>query len=179
MARRDFNQTNKKDTHFNVVDAIVIILLIAVVLGAYFRFNIVERFAENKTLDTYTVSFSVKNVRYTTPTFVQVGDKVFFGDTGESFGTLVGESENKSVLTITPAAELFTDSAGNVVEVFYPTDDSKIDAKGRIECQGAYTVDGGFCVNGTRYIAAGQDIQIKTELVTLTVTVTDIKMTSE
>lgn len=176
MVKKDLAQSNKKNTHFNVVDAVVIILLIAVVLGAYFRFDIVEHFTEEQSLETYTVSFSVKNIRYTTPTFLQIGDKVFFGDTGEAFGTLMGESENQNMLTVTPASQTFTDSSGKVVEVFYPTEDSKIDAKGKIECQGAYIVDGGFCVNGTRYIAAGQTIQIKTELVTLDITITDIKM---
>lgn len=173
MNKKETSQGAKRNVHFNVIDALIIILLIAVVLGIYFRFNVMESLTSEEKTETYTVSFSVENIRYTTPSYVNVGDVVYFGDTGELFGVLISESENQNVLSITPASEIFVDTSGNLKEVFYEAE-SRVDAKGRIECRGLYTDDGGFCVDGTRYIAPGQTVEINTELVTLIITVTSI-----
>lgn len=173
MSKKEFSQGAKKGVHFNVVDALIIIVLIAVVLGIYFRFNVVEMFGSKERTEAYNVSFSVDNIRYTTPSYVNVGDKVYFGDTGELFGVLNSESENQSVLSITPASEIFVDSSGNIQEVYYENE-TRVDAKGRIECQGTYAKDAGFCVGGTRYLAPGQTVEINTELVTFVITITSI-----
>ena len=173
MSKKEFAQSAKRNVHFNVIDALIIILLIAVVLGVYFRFNVVESLKAEEKTEAYTVSFSVENIRYTTPSYVSVGDAVYFADTGEVFGVLISESENQSVLSITPSSEIFIDSAGNVKEVFHE-EETRIDARGRIECRGIYTEEGGFCIDGTRYIAPGQTVEINTELVTLVITVTSI-----
>ena len=174
MNRKEHLQSAKKNAHFNVIDAFIIILLIAAVLGIYMRFNVVESLSDGGQTERYNVSFSVENIRYTTPSYVSVGDRVYFGDTGELFGTLISESDNQSVFNLTPASEYFIDSTGAAVEVFYPDSESRIDAKGRIECNGVYTEEGGFCVGGSRYIAPGQTVEINTELVTLYVTLTSI-----
>ena len=175
MNKKDFafSQAGKKNVHFNVIDALIIILLVAIVLGVYFRFNIVEQLKSEDNTDVYTVSFSVDNIRYTTPSYMSVGDAVYFADSGELFGVLISDSENQSVMSIMPASEIFIDSAGEIKEVYYD-EDTRIDARGRIECKGIYTEEGGFCVNGTRYIAPGQTLEINTELVTINITVTSI-----
>ena len=173
MSKKEFSQGNKRNVHFNVIDALIIILLVAIVLGVYFRFNIVESLKGDDNTEVYTVSFSIENIRYTTPSYMNVGDAVYFGDTGEFFGVLISESENQSVLSIMPASEIFIDSAGNLKEVYYD-EDTRIDARGRIECKGIYNEEGGFCIDGTRYIAPGQTIEINTELVTLNIIVTSI-----
>ena len=98
---------------------------------------------------------------------------MYFGDTGDEFGVFVSESGNQSAFGITPASEIFIDSSGNTKEVFYE-EETRIDARGRIECRGIYTEEGGFCVGGTRYIAPGQTVEINTDLVTLFITVTSI-----
>ena len=110
--------------------------------------------------------------------YVNVGDKVYFADNGELFGTVMSESENVNALSITPASKHFTDSKGNVVEVFYPGD-TRIDVKGRIECTGYYNDEGGFTVDGRKYLAPGQTVNIQTDLVTVTITVTDIDLIEE
>ena len=180
MAKKEKNVTvSKKTAHFNVVDAVIIVLVIAVALGIYFRFNIIERLWAQSNTDDYAVSFSVKDIRYTTPTYINVGDKVYFADSSEFFGTVMSESENVNALNITPASKYFTDSNGNIVEVFYPDGESRVDAKGRVQCAGYYTEDGGFTIDGRTFIAPGQTVTVNTELVTLTVTVTSIDLITE
>ena len=90
----------------------------------------------------------------------------------------MSESENVNALSITPAVKHFTDSEGKVVEVFYPSD-TRIDAKGRIECMGYYNDKGGFTVDGRKYLAPGQSVDVQTELVTVTVTITSIDLVKE
>ena len=169
---------SKRSAHFNVIDAVIIILVIAVAFGIYSRFNVVETLWSKNDTEKYAVSFSVKDIRYTTATYVNVGDKVYFADNGELFGTVMSESENVNALSITPASKHFTDSKGNVVEVFYPGD-TRIDVKGRIECTGYYNDEGGFTVDGRKYLAPGQTVNIQTDLVTVTITVTDIDLIEE
>ena len=164
----------KRSAHFNVIDAVIIILVIAVALGIYSRFNVIETLWTGNETEKYAVSFSVEDIRSTTASYVDVGDKVYFADDNELFGTLMSESENVNALSITPASKYFTDSKGNVVEVFYPSD-TRIDVKGRIECMGYYNEEGGFCVDGRKYIAPGQTVNVRTELVTVTLTITSIE----
>ncbi len=165
--------TNKK-AHFNIIDAAIIILVISVILGIVFRSHIIDRLWAESNTEDYIVSFSVDNIRYTTPAYLEVGDEVCFADNGELFGKLMSESDNVNALNITPASEYFTDSKGNVVEVFYPDEESRVDTKGRIECRGYYDEDGGFSIDGRHYIAPGQSVNVRTELVTFTVRITDI-----
>ena len=175
--KKDGARANK--AHFNVIDAVVIVLVIAVALGVYFRFNIVDRLRSQANTADYAVSFSVEDIRYTTPNYINVGDEVYFADSGELFGTLMSESENTNALNIVPASKYFKDSNGNVVQVFYPDGESRVDAKGRISCRGYYDESGGFSVDGRQYIAPGQTLNVRTELVTLTLTVTSIEAIAE
>ena len=63
MNKKEFSQGTKRSIHFNVIDALIIVVLIAVVLGFYFRFNVVESLTGEENTEAYTVSFSVENIR--------------------------------------------------------------------------------------------------------------------
>ena len=166
--------TAKAKAHFNIIDATIIVLVLAVIFGIVFRSHIIDMlWAQSKT-DDYVVSFSIENIRYSTPSYLSVGDEVYFDEGSGLLGTLVSESENVNALNITPASEHFTDANGNIVEVFYPDEESRVDTKGRIQCRGYYGEDGGFSVEGRHYIAPGQSIKVRTELVTVTINITSI-----
>ncbi len=169
----------KKNAHFNVIDAVIIILIIAVLLSIYFRFNVIDSLWAKTQTKEYEVSFTIDDIRYTTPSYIDIGDEVYFADSGEYFGKLISESENKNALSITPASEYFTDSQGNVVEVFYPDGETRVNARGRLVCEGYYTEDGGFSVGGKQYLASGQTLKLRTELVTVTVKITSIEPSAE
>ena len=174
MLKKEGSGATRK-AHFNVIDAAIIVLVVSVILGIVFRSHIIDRlWAQSKT-DDYVISYSIENIRYTTPTYLNVGDEVYFADSGELLGTLISESENVNALNITPASEYFTDTNGNIVEVFYPDEESRVDTKGRIECRGYYGEDGGFSVDGRHYLAPGQSISVNTELVTVTINILSIE----
>ncbi len=159
---------------FGVLDAVIVLLVIVAVVGVYFRYNIIDLVTGAKNLSEYTVSYSIENIRYTTPNYIDVGDKVYFASDGEQIGTLIAVSENAGALSITPASEYFTDSNGKIVEVMYPDNQSRVDAKGRLVCSGRYSDNGEFLVNGSVFMASGQYVSIKTEYVSLTVRIDEI-----
>ena len=166
----------KNSPRFNVLDALIIILVILVVVGIYFRYNIIDILNSAKNNEAYAISYTVKNIRYTTNNYVHVGDKLYFADSGDSFGALLNcEPNNQEPWNKSPASQHFTISSGDVVEAFYPNDESRIDVKGRLLCEGHYSEDGGFLLDGNTYIAPGQTINVRTELVSFVINVTAIE----
>lgn len=163
-----------KRPRFGVLDAVIILLVIVAFIGVYFRYNIINFLEDTQNIKEYSVSYSIKNVRYTTELFVDIGDKVYFASSGEELGTLTNVSENMGALSVKPSTELFTNSKGEIVEVMYPNIQSRIDAQGRMICSGRYSNDGGFLVNGSTYVASGQYVDVKTEYVTVTIRIDDI-----
>ena len=170
----DNSLKTKNAPKFGVLDAVIILLVIIAVVGVYFRYNIIDLISDNKKLEEYTVTFSVENIRYTTPNYVNIGDRVYFSSDDELLGSLIAYSENMGALSITPASEYFTNSAGEVFEVFYPNNESRINATGKLSCEGRYTQEGGLLINGSTYLSAGQTVQVYTEYVTVTIRIDNI-----
>ncbi len=173
--KKDIYSQGKRASHFNVIDALVILLIVAVVLGIYFRFNLVEQFSNMGDKKEYVVSFSVDDIRATTPEFIKVGDN-FYLDDGELFGAIVSEEQGSTeAVNIMPALKFFTDSEGKVVSARYPNNQTRIDVKGRLSCLGTYSEESGFCLGGTKYFAPGQTVALHSELVSLNVTIVSIE----
>ena len=174
-------KAERTSPRFGVLDAVIILLIIVAVVGVYFRYNIIDFVSSMRNLENYSVSYSVENIRYTTPTpnFINIGDEVYFADDGEHFGTLTNVSENAGVMNVTPASEYFTKSNGEVVEIMYPDSQSRVDAVGRLICTGNYSDEGGFLVNGKTFIAAGQYVAVRTEYVSLTIRIEEIIILEE
>ncbi len=164
---------------FGVLDAVIILLVIVAVVGVYFRYNIVDLVSGTSNMDEYVVSYSIEDIRYTTPNFINVGDKMYFSDTGEEFGDLIASSGNMAALSVTPASEYFTDKNGALVEVMYPNSQSRVDAKGRLTCVGRFSENGGFFVGGSTFIASGQYIGVNTDYVSVTIRVDEIAVFEE
>lgn len=165
---------------FRALDAVIILLILTAVIGVYFRYNVLDQLSNRKNQKEYTVSFSIENIRYTTPNYMNIGDKIYYADDGEEMGVLIEESKNNSNRPISesPAGQLFVAEDGSVQEVFYP-DETRVDVKGRMRCRGLYTEDGGFLVNGSRYLSAGQTVSVYTELVTINIVIRDIELMEE
>ena len=167
----------KKRSRFGFLDIAIILLIIITILGTYFRFNLVDTITQTAISKNYAVSFSVKNIRYTTPNYINVNDKIYLASSGEQLGTIIEESDEMSniALSVTPSSEVFIEN-GKYIEVYYPNGESRVDANGRFLCQGAYTDDRGLLINGATHITAGQSIEVRTELVTLTINITNIEL---
>ena len=166
----------KKQFRFNAIYALIILLVILAVLGVYFRYSIIDFLSTDKNNGEYVVTFSIDNVRYTTPAnYIDIGDRFCWANGGKLLGTLMSEADSGMALNITPASEYFVDDAGQIHEVFYPNNESRVNARGRLLCYGSYSEDGGFYVDGTDYIAPGQTIAVHTERVSVSIRIISIE----
>lgn len=177
MKNRNVGEKEKKAPRFGVLDAVIILLVVFLIVGIYFRYTIMDWISNQRNIKEYTVSFAIDNIRYTTPNYINVGNEVYFSSDGKYFGTILEESDSSSsvaALSVTPSSETFVHE-GKVIEVFYPNNESRVDVKGRMSCRGTYSEDGGFWVNGSTYVSAGQTIAVQTELVTVNVRILSIE----
>ena len=164
----------KKGIRFGILDAVIILLIIIAVLGVHFRYNILNFVTGAQNLEKYIVSYSIEDIRYSTEDYFNIGDKVYFSSDNKEFGILVNAAENARPVIVTPASKYFTTSTGNIVKVLYPSAETRIDASGQLECVGRSSSNGGFMVNGSTYIAAGQYVDVYTEYVTVTIRIDSI-----
>ena len=160
----------RKFPRFGILDFVIILLVISIAVGLAFRYNLFSAFNELQNLSECAVTFSVKNIESTTQYYIGSGDKVYFKDSGNEFGTIMESSDASSIpLTITPAKETFVENGVSAVFNYPP--DTRIDAPGRIKCEGKFSSDGTFLLGGNEYLAPGQTFVICTEKVTLEITI--------
>lgn len=165
---------------FKILDAVIILLIVVSVVGIYLSYNVTDALKNRKDLKEYVVDFSIQDVRNSTRNYINIGDVLYYSEDGEVLGTLLGHTNDATQpLSYGAAADYFVDKAGNTQSVLYPYTDQpsdRIDAIGRFSCKGVSSEDGGFLVNGSRYLAPGQTILVQTELVTFTVTIKNIAL---
>ena len=171
--KNDSPEKVRKFPRFGVLDAVIILLIIAIGVGLVFRYNVFQTITQFQDLKEYTVTFSVKNIEDTTPNYVRENDTVYFKDSGDSFGKITTISDvDNTILKPTPAEQSFLDN-GTLIVVNYPSG-TRIDVEGRLICEGSIADDGSFLLNGSNYIAPGQSYVVCTEKVTLQINILSI-----
>ncbi len=181
MKKSHSNNAEGRRFRIKALDIVIILLIVASVVAVYFRSNILDTLTGAKNLKEYNVSFEIKDIRYTTEKFINddLNKKVYYED-GTELGTLI-EASDISIYAISSsyAQKNFTTKDGkNVVSLPCPKD-TRIDANGRLRCKGTISEDGYFLVGGTKYLAPGDTVPIKTAHVTLNITITNIEAVSK
>lgn len=160
---------------FGILDAVIILLVISVIVAMAFRYNLFKTLTELKDLDEFAISFSIKNIENTTQREIHIGEGVYFKDSGEPLGTIMKSSDVSSeALNISPSTQTFIEN-GSAITVAYPIN-TRIDATGRIKCEGKLSADGTFLLNGSDYLSAGQKYTVCTETVTVEITILGIEL---
>lgn len=167
---------------FNILDAVILLLIILCVVGLGFRYTITESLGLGDELQSYRIRFELNEARHTLPSQLSKGDSLYTAD-GTFVGTLMGVAEysNENILTagnqtlLVSPAEIYVNDSGNIVSVSYP-EGSLIDADGAFSCSGGYSDDGYFLLGGEKYLAVGQTLTLYTDTVKLTLTVTEIEL---
>ena len=171
--KKSTTEKTRKFPRFGILDAVIILLVIAVGVGLAFRYNLFQTITQLQDLKEYTISFSVENIEYTTQNYLNENDEVYFKESGEELGKITKSSDvSNMILSVMPAKQTFVDN-GKVIEVTYP-ENTRIDAQGRIICKGKISAEGSFLLNGNNYIAAGQSHIVCTENVTLQINILSI-----
>ena len=167
---------NRQSPRFGVLDIVIILLVLVSLVGIYFRSNIVEFISSARNLESYSVGYSIENIRLTTTDCMNDGDILYFSDDGSELGVLKNSSDNTGLFSLrAPTTQSFTKSNGETVKLSYPNE-SRVDVKGRFACEGRYSDDGSFLVNGTKHISKGQLISVRTETVTFTLKIHEIEV---
>ncbi len=172
------NKENKEASlkggiRIKAIDVVIIILIILSLVGVYFRYNILDELTSRKNIKDYYVPFEITNIKETTMSYFDVGDKVVIAEDSTDFGYLTTASEdvNNALLPNVPTVP-YISPEGKLFNLAYP-EDARKNATGRLICRGSYSDENGFLLNGTRPITPGQTIEVHTEDVTVVIKITD------
>ena len=159
---------------FKALDVVILVLILMAVVGVYFRYNILDTLTGSKNLKDYVISFEISNVQYKTEDYINIGDKVYYNN-GDELGTLIEASDNtKNALIVYPTIVDYVPEGATLAEELSYPENTRIDAEGRIKCRGSYSNENGFLLKGKSPVSVGDTLLIKTELVTVQITVTGI-----
>ncbi len=172
----EVQKKNKRSTaKFNIIDFVIILIALLCIFSLLARYTtILEKIGISDHLEQYEVSFSVTDLRYTTPNFFQINDKIYLQDEEQTYmGTLLSrELGSTDALTITLASR-YVQSLDGFISAYY-TENTFVDISGRILCEGLIGDDGYFLLGGDMYLAEGQKLAVCTDLVSFELTVTGI-----
>lgn len=160
---------NNSKIRFGLLDAVVLIVVIALALALVFRYT------ADKTLfvydtEKYTVTVKAGGLQYTTVDMLAPNAAVYLED-GKPLGSFIHAP------TVTPMLSYCITSAGDVIAAYYP-DNTLVDIVTDIECD-LIVNDGMIMTKSGVHIAVGSVIEIHTETVDLTVEITSVeKLTS-
>ncbi len=166
MAANQTKEKRRSERRFNIIDLFIIILVLLCVVGVYFRSRIAEWVGIEKSLEEYSICFEVSEIRYTSGKYIAAGNEVYIQGSGIYLGTIEGNC------TILPAEMYVENSNGDQIAVNYPKD-TRVDVSGQISCMGITKSDG-FYLGGTYSLSPGTTVNVYTEMLNFSFTITDI-----
>ena len=150
---------------FGVLDAVIIIVILAIVASLVLRYTADNSFFTYDT-DKYTVTFKACGVRYTSVDSVASATD-FYLESGAHLGKLTHAP------TVTPKVEYVTVSSGEIVACYYP-DNTLVDIVAEIECD-LIDKDGSVMTKNGVHIVPGVELTIHTEYVEITVEIINVQ----
>ena len=156
---------------FGFLDFLIILLVIVSIVGIYFRFDLVDIISKNTNTKDYSVSFQIKNIKYSTSTYFHSNDSVYIDSSGELLGVII---ENPNAV---PSTETFVEN-GEAFEITYP-ESSRVDVRGKLKCTGTENQNGGLYINSSTQITVGQSLEVRTEKVSFIINITDIQVIAQ
>ncbi len=170
------HKTKKRsNVRFNILDFLIVLIVLLCVFSLVARYTtVLNDIGISDQLDQYEVSFTVSELRYTTPNFFRIDDAVYLqNDDCTYVGQLLSrEIGSTDALTITLSSQYVQQETG-FVSAYY-ADNTFVDVSGRILCQGSINTDGYFLLGGNILISEGQKLAVCTDLVNFEMTVTSI-----
>ena len=159
------NRENKGKIRFGVFDAVVLIIVIALVATLVFRFTTDMRLFTYKT-EKYAVTVRTSELQYTTVDMISASDAVYF-ESGELFGYV------SSSPTVTPKMVYDLGSEGDLIPAYYPNN-TLVDLTTVLECD-LVTSNGMLMTKSGVHIAAGVVLELHSQTVDLTVEIIGIE----
>lgn len=163
---------------FGVLDAVIILLVVAIVVGIYFRYSFFDTLTNARNMKECYVTFKTDNVSSKVTGALSLDDLVYFKSDGNTFGTLAVKSDEVStVIQEQPATQTVSKDGKAYADIQYPQgiDEPLIYGTGIIKASCLINEDGSYILNGSTYISIGQTYTVCTEKVTFNITIVQIE----
>lgn len=162
-----------KRKRLGALDVCILTAVVLCIVGAAARmvFKDDSVLAQNTVLDTYTVYFTVNDIRETSARYLYEGAEFYLEDSGEYLGRLTARAGT------TPAKKLYVDENGKTVEVYNTASDdrvSRIDATGSVAVSAVMDSNGYILLNGNTYIAPNKEMEIRSKELFINIRITSI-----
>ena len=165
----------RSNARFNIMDFLIVLIILLCAFSIIARYTtVLDKIGISENLETYEMSFTVSNLRHTTPNFFRIDDAVYMQDEEHTYvGRLLSrEVGSTDALTITLSSK-YVQSENGFISAYF-ADNSFVDVSGRILCEGNMSRDGYFLLGGNTYLSVGQRLEVCTDLVSFELVITDI-----
>lgn len=136
----------------NAIDCLVVILVIVLAFGAYYKFHSLDKTSTGAAMQTVSYKVEIKRVRNYIENNVREGDELFDKTSGKSIGRIVGIDLRPAVENVLGVDGIYRQGA---VE-------NRLDVTLLIEAD-AVVGDGGIFVNRTYELSTGSDRNFMTK----------------
>ncbi len=140
----------RKKIRISIIDVLIVLTVAACIAGTFVHYKAYEKNNEVVVDERSLVSVLYSSLTPDIAERAVEGDTVFF-DNGEIFGKIIE-------VTFKEAEVYYKNADGKWV---LGTDEIKKDVTVTVQVEGDFT-DGGFMANGTKYVAAGMEIETYT-----------------
>jgi hypothetical protein len=181
-ASKPKSYSKHKFPKFGVLDAVIILLVIVICAGIYFRYSFFDSINSTKNLKECYITFKTDKVTTALTRELERDDVVYFKSSGEVLGTLTVSSEEIAiVIQEQPATATVFKDGKTYADVQYPQgmESSLIYGIGTIKCNCTIAENGSFLLDGSLYLAPGQTYTVCTERATFNITITAIEEIAE
>ncbi|MBR5314273.1 MAG: DUF4330 family protein [Clostridia bacterium] len=148
-------RTTRKKIRISIIDVVIVITILACIVGGVVHYKIYDNNNKVVTDDVFHVSVRFSAVQNSSGQKIELGDSLYLGDDKTSLGTVVEVTEED-------ASFYYNDEATG--EVKLGKDTTAKDVSVVIEVNGELTDYNGFLANGVKYIAAGMELDVYSDM---------------
>ncbi len=163
----------KENKRLGALDGLIIVVIIACLVSIGLRIFSTVNAGTNSSveLDNYIVSFKVMNIKDSSAkNYFEKGTTFYFDESGEVFGTL------REGITIKDAEKFYEKPDGSIVLTTNNAvgDLYRVDVEASLNVKGTMDENGGFYLDGNKFIAPNKEIKIYSKYLSITITVTGV-----
>ena len=165
------NSNNSIKRKFNVIDAMIIVIVLLLIVAVCFRSKINEIVSFDKRVSDYKISFKVSSISDSSYDYFLMEDSIWRNVYLDSPELLLGSIEGTP--TKSPSTVYMSDEKGSIYGVEYP-ENSYVDISGQLRCSGIVKDDGCFYLSGNYVVSPGDVLRVHTLGLDFSLIVTDI-----
>ena len=148
-------KTTRKKIRISIIDVIIVITLLACIAGGVLHYRIYDNNNKVVTDDVFYVSMRFSSIENSSGQKLEMGDSIYLEDGKSLFGIVSEVSEED-------ASFYYNDETTG--ELRQGKDSTAKDVTAVIEVKGELTKENGFFANGVKYVAAGMELGVYSDM---------------